>query len=191
MFSQLGPLFKTTLRQAESTDARLEIRREDKENDGKKKDEDQSAEDTSLLWEDSTSVSVEALRTFLIEFLKSRGDNVPEANVSATQNTSIMANLTPESRPPASPAAARALKAYTSNPGHNIYIPPASVEPEPSGESMDLVDLLKADELRTMHALISELDLLARKGVQTLIIEKADSFLESLVQAVRLEKSKN
>ena len=50
--------------------------------------------------------------------------------------------------------------------------------------------------LNTPHnptgALISraELDLLARRGIQTLTIEKADTFLESLVLAVRLEKQK-
>ncbi len=57
-------------------------------------------------------------------------------------------------------------------------------------ETVDLVSLLKADELRTMHQLIHELDLLARKGVESLTIEKADTFLESLVLAVRLEKAK-
>jgi hypothetical protein len=41
-----------------------------------------------------------------------------------------------------------------------------------------------------MHQLIKELDLLSARGLQTLTIEKADTFLESLVMAVALEKAK-
>lgn len=191
VFSQLGPLFKTTLRQAEQADTRLQIRREEKENEGKKEDTEEPAEETSALWEDSTEVSVGALRTFLIEFLKSRGDSVSETAGSQGENTSIMSGLTPESRPPVSNAAARAVKAYSSMQAQN-YGPPPVIEaaPEPQTEEVDLVSLLAADELRTIHVLITELDILARKGVQTLTIEKADSFLQALVEAVRVEKAK-
>ena len=191
MFSQLGPLFKTTLRQAEQADTRLQIRREEKENQGKKEDAEESAEETSALWEDSTEVSVGALRTFLIEFLKSRGDSIPEAAESQGENTSIMSGLIPESRPPVSNTAARAVKAYSSMQTQN-YGPPPVVEaaPEPQAEEVDLVSLLAADELRTIHVLIAELDILARKGIQMLTIEKADSFLQALVEAVRVEKAK-
>lgn len=191
MFSQLGPLFKTTLRQAEQADTRLQIRREDKENQGKKDDLDEEPVDTSALWEDSTEVSVEALRTFLIEFLKTKGHDTPETVPDPDNNVSIMSGLEPEYRPPVTNRAARAVKAYSSMQTQNYGPPPTPppVETE-EPEEVDLVSLLKADELRTMHVLIAELDLLARKGVQTLIIEKADSFLESLVLAVRLEKQK-
>jgi hypothetical protein len=36
----------------------------------------------------------------------------------------------------------------------------------------------------------AELDILTRRGVQTLIIEKADTFLQALVAAVRAQKLK-
>lgn len=191
VFSQLGPLFKTTLRQAEQADTRLHIRREDKEDQGKKQEFEETPEDTSGLWEDSTEVSVGALRTFLIEFLKSRGDTVPETALPTAENTSIMSGLTPESRPPATNVAAKAVKAYSSMQAQNYGPPPTPAPPpEPQQEEVDLVSLLAADELRTIHVLISELDVLAGKGVQTLTIEKADSFLQALVEAVRLEKMK-
>jgi hypothetical protein len=191
VFSQLGPLFKTTLRQAEQADTRLQIRREDKEDQGKKQEFEETAEDTSALWEDSTEVSVGALRTFLTEFLKSRGDTTAEADPTQPENSSIMSGLTPESRPPATNAAARAVKAYGSMQAQNYGPPPTPVPtPEPEAQEVDLVSLLAADELRTIHVLIAELDILARKGVQTLTIEKADTFLEALVAAVRAEKAK-
>lgn len=187
MFSQLGPLFKTTLRQAESADARLEIRRDEKQEHGRKNDYEDSQDDTSALWEDSATVSVEALRTFLIEFLKTRGLETSTVNDASAENT--MPQLTPEYRPPANSTAARAVKAYaassTSTPSY-VPQPPA----EEKAETVDLASLLRGDELRTIHVLIAELDQLARRGVTLLTIEKADSFLESLVAAVTAEKAR-
>ncbi len=186
MFSQLGPLFRTHLRQAESTDARLEIRRDEKQ-DHKKKDEQEGEADAGgSLWEDTTSVSVEALRAFLIEFLKTRGDDMPQTQI--TGDTAFAQPPQPEKRTPINNRAAQAVKAYTSMAGQSQYEPPAQEKSE--AEEVDLVSLLKADELRTIHILIHELELLARKGVQTLTIEKADTFLEALVVAVRTEKLK-
>lgn len=191
VFTQLGALFKTTLRQAEQADTRLQIRREDKENQGKKDDPEEAPVDTSALWEDSTEVSVGALRTFLLEFLKGRGEAAPEAEAIIDENTSIMSGLTPEYRPPVTNKAARAVKAYSSLQTQNYGPPPvvAAAPAEPSGD-VDLVSLLQADEVRTIHVLITELDQLAQKGIQTLTIEKADTFLESLVMAVRAEKQR-
>jgi len=188
VLSQLGPLFKTHLRQAEHADTRLEIRRDEKHDQGKKQEYEAQDEDTGALWEDSTAVSVEALRTFLIEFLKSRGDEVPEAGIPLADG-SIGSGMSPEYRPPISTRAAQAVKAYSSM---QAQMTPPTMPPEPSksAPAVDLVDLLHADEIRTMHVLITELDALWRKGIQTLIINKAETFLEALVLAVRLEKEK-
>lgn len=183
MFSQLGPLFKTHLRQAESTDARLAIRRDEKQDQGKKDEQAPEENQTDSLWEDTTSVSVEALRTFLVEFLKTRGDAFAETSITADTSASPAAM---EQRKPVNPRAAAAVRAYSAMAGQNHYEPPAE---EPSTE-VDLVSLLKADEVRTIHVLIHELEQMAKRGVQTLMIEKADTFLEALVQAVRTEKSR-
>lgn len=194
MFSQLGPLFKTHLRQAERTDTRLEIRREDEQDQGKKREEEAAEDTNSVLWEDSTTVSVEALKAFLIEFLKSRGDDVPEA---PTPTDELALQPHPEYRPPANPRTARAVQAYSSTAAHAPPPPPATAALEEKSQDsaatearVDLVSLLAADEIRTMHVLITELDALHRGGVQTLVIEKAGTFLEALVLAVRAEKLK-
>lgn len=190
MFSQLGSIFKTHLRQAEKSDTRLEIRRDEKQDQGKKQEFETADEDTSALWEDSTTVSVEALKSFLVEFLKSRGDEVPEAQAPVAGDADY-SSLTPEYRPPVNTRTARAVKAYSSMAAQTS---PSVLPPEPpetnASEQVDLVSLLAADEVRTMHLLISELDALTRRGVTTLTIEKADTFLEALVLAVRAEKQK-
>jgi hypothetical protein len=186
VFSQLGPLFKTHLRQAERSDARLDIPRDERHDQGKKQESEEQDNAGSGLWEDSTAVSVEALKAFLIEFLKGRGDDVPEAQTS-TQDIDY-AGITPEYRPPVNNRAAQAVKAYASMAAQVSTPPPPP--PESETETVDLVSLLAADEVRTMHVLISELETLSRRGVQTLTIEKADTFLEALVLAVRAEKEK-
>lgn len=190
MFSQLGPLFKTHLRQAEKSDARLEIRRDEKQEHGKKQEFEEPDTGGGDLWEDSTAVSVEALKAFLIQFLKSRGDDVPEA--SAVPETSETLIPTPEYRPPVNNRAAQAVRAYSSMAAQQGTMPPPPPSPPEAekAQSVDLVSLLAADEVRTMHVLITELDALSRRGVQTLTIEKADTFLEALVLAVRAENAK-
>jgi hypothetical protein len=191
VFSQLGPLFRTHLRQAEKSDTRLEIRRDDPRDQRKKQEFEEPQESAADLWEDSTAVSVEALKAFLVEFLKSRGDDVPEAQDLQAAN---ILQITPEYRAPVNTRTAQAVKAYGAMAAQTLATPPAEAQTEQTtaeaDASIDLVSLLAADEVRTMHVLISELDAFSRKGVQTLVIEKADTFLEALVMAVRAEKQK-
>lgn len=191
MFSQLGPLFKTVLRQAESADTRLAIRRDEKQDQGKKQDFDSPSEDSSALWEDSTTVSVDALRTFLIEFLKTRGEALTdeETALSAAAHQ-LQADRAAPPDPAISAKAARAVKAYGTAAAHPAA-PDTPVEETGEDGHENLADLLAADELRTIHRLIHELDLLARRGVSMLAIEKAATFLDALVAAVQLEKDKS
>lgn len=185
MFSQLGPLFKATFRHAESTDTRQTIHHEDKK-DGRRKEDDGADDDSSALWEDSAGVSVDALRTFLINFLS--GTAVQTGLAAAAD----LASQPPPPPPrPVNTATARAAGAYQSmadrvEPHH--YTPPPLNEPPPETPRTD-ADLLHAAEVRTIHQLIADLDDLAGRGVTELTIEPADSFLDSLVNAVNAVKS--
>ena len=188
MLSQLGPLFKTIFRKAEQSDARLEIRREEKENYKQKEHEEEEEVNDIDLWEDTTYVSIEALRSFLVDFLKSYGDASPENNINSEIET---INKMPQLSQPQNainPQAARAQEAYAAM---SVYAAPAAVKEEskPSLERKSLVDLLESDEIRTIHILIKEIDHLAKRNVHTLVIEKAETFLKALVMAV--EKQKN
>lgn len=181
MFSQLGPLFKTAFRQAEASDARLEIRRDEKQEQGRREEREEE-EDSGFLWEDKTTVSVESLKAFLIAFLREKG--APE-----TDRAAVSAAQTAESAPaqkPLSTVATRAVKAYTAL---SPQTPPPPPEPEDTAPGIPLADLLESGELRTMHVLIRELDGLAARGVHDLTIEKADTFLNALVLAVTKAKS--
>lgn len=184
MLSQLGSVFKTTFRQAEAADARLEIRREEKENGGKKKDGREESADDSALWEDSMAVSVAALHSFLVEFLKSHGAPLPQEEQIAVAAPSADYQ---EPRPPVNSIAARAVKAYTAMaPAAPSSIAPSTPE---TPVVVNPADLLSAEEIRAIHVLITDVDALAKSGVQTLNITIVGTFLESLIEAVRLTKN--
>lgn len=190
MFSQLGPLFKTMFRSAEAADARLEIRREEKESGRKREGDEETIPDNNDLWEDSTSVSVTALRTFLIDFL--RNQNGHDTTPDLAQQQQDLPNIdmpAEEVQPPAptSTIAMRAAKAYGAMAAQNT--PPAPLQPpQPAGEE-NLADLLESDEVRQIHQLIAELDDITRKGIESLKIElEGRTFLEAVATAIHAAK---
>lgn len=172
------------MRQAESADTRLGIRRDEKHEQNKKDHPEKEEEDESLLWNDSTTVSVEALKTFLNEFLKTKNIE-PETQASGTSQEDT---YRPEPLKPTTTIAARAMKAYGSYVDHEPAVPP--VEPQEQETPEDLSALLRTDEVRTMYGLIRELTALHNRGVEFLTIGKADTFLEALVIAVENEKKR-
>lgn len=186
MFSQLGPLFKTVFRATEHADARLEIRREEKESGRKKNDRNEAEEDTGALWEDSTGVSVSALRTFLFEFLHK--NNAPEP---ASDIAESIVTMPPLQTAPVSSVAARAVKAYGAMAAHNHPAPPPPVlQAPPEQPPEDLASLLEANEIRQIHRLIGELDGLARLGIDSLSIKlDGRTFLDAVAEAIRLQKN--
>lgn len=188
MFSQLGPLFKTTLlREAERADTRLEIRRHEQDQQGRKNEDNKADDEGSFLWDDSTQVSVEALKNFLVEFLKDKtqGQGIGNSATSRTEQTPAA------TRTPVNPVAERAMKAYGVSASH---APSSAPEESPAIEifaeqSAEPQDGIESEDIRNMHMLIADLDMLSRQGVQMLTIEKADSFLEALIMAVRTAKA--
>jgi hypothetical protein len=139
------------------------------------------------LWEDSTGVSVSALRTFLIEFLQKHnaGDSAPDVEAETV-------TLPPQAAAPVSSVAARAVKAYGAMAAQTPppIVPPAPQAPPENPAETDLASLLEAAEIRQIHRLIAELDGLARNGVESLSIQlDGRTFLDAVDEAVRLQKS--
>lgn len=183
MFSQLGPLFKTVFRNTEHADARLEIRRDEKRDGRRKAEFEDSAEDNSL-WEDSTDVSVEGLKIFLNNFVRGIDGNEtssPQENASAPENVPA----TPVHLEPANTTTARAIGAYQSMAQKSGTAPPPVIPAEKTSAD---VDLLHAQDVRVIYKLIEDLEIISSRGVQTLTIQRANTFLESLANAVALAK---
>lgn len=190
MFSRLGPLFKTTFRQAESNDTRLAIPHDEREKGRRKEDEETNKETGQDPWEDSASVTVDALRAFLINFLKTVPGAEDEASLAGLKENETLSTRPPEQKRPTNTQNAKAVRAYQSmaEKTKKTTIPsskkPASEKIEPTA------DLLQSQELRDIYQLIDDLEELEQKGLQILKIEKAETFIDGMKNAVRLEKSK-
>lgn len=188
MFSQLGPLFKTTFRQAESNDTRQSIPHEERD-EQRRRHEETEKEDKKDMWEDDTSVTIPALRTFLMNFLKTMPGMEDMLSQPAEVEKKPLSGRPPEPTRPTNTRNAKAVRAYQSmaekaTPSAPLETAQPDKRPEPTA------DLLQSKELRDIYALIDDLELLDRRGIKLLHIRKADSFIESLKQAVVLEKSK-
>lgn len=187
MFSNLGPLFKATIRQAEKVDTRMAIRKDEPRDEGRKKDPREEEDEDSALWEDSMGVSIESLRAFLINFVSGQTAHVAGTaglGLESSDDTAIIAPQ-PEIREPQNTQTARAMQAYQSmaDKGVGAYHPP----PPPAATSD--VDLVQAEDVRLIHALIADLVLLGEAGHETLPLEKSDTFLHAIQEAVARLKS--
>ncbi len=183
MFSQLGPLFKTTFRKAESNDTRQKIPHEEHDRHQKKQNEDQAKNDRQEVWEDHTDVSIGALRAFLINFLK----ELPEA-----QAIGIPAALPqkhnvrpPQKSRPTSTKNAKAIRAYQAQAAYMVA-PPAEKQQTGNTENPPKTSrpAIANKEMRDIYQLIDNLEILSNRGVQILTIEKSGDFLTSLRHSV-------
>lgn len=190
MFSQLGPLFKTTFaRQAEANDTRQSIPHEERDERRRRREEEDRKETESDFWEDNTSVSVDALRAFLINFIKTMPGMEDAPLPEQPKGDKDLPARPPEAKRPTSTHNAKAVRAYQSMAAQsqNETIKPPKTDDKIAAPT---ADLLESKELRDIYALIDDLDNLSQAGTQELQIQKADSFLESLKNAVYLKKSK-
>lgn len=182
MFSQLGPLFKTTFRQAEANDTRQAIPHDERDKNKRKEEEENTTAETKDLWTDDTSVTVDALQAFLINFLNdlSTEDNETEQTQNIEQDLSARP---PEKIRPTNTKNAKAVRAYQAR-------AEGSYTPAQTTLKQNTEPTLQSKELRDIYRLISDLNILSQRGVQSLSILQADSFIESLKNAVILALSK-
>lgn len=190
MFSQLGPLFKTTFRQAESNDTRQHIPHDERDKGRRKREEAEKENTATDPWVDDTSVTVEALHTFLINFLKTMPGADDGLTDTEKEDQKPITNRPPEKKRPTNTHNAKAVRAYQSMADKvSDTKPPLPPQNTSSGQE-PTADLLQSQELRDIHRLIDDLDKLAGNGVQALHIRPAASFVESLKDAVKLALSK-
>lgn len=190
MFTALRNIFTRPPRQAESSDTRQEIRRQDPDQQRRKPKNNDRNEAKIFGDYDEATVSVKALRLFLKNLLKSAGAN-PQVGSSQKKETPVppaRPSPSPEQRAPeAESPAARAAGVYEAasrkehSGGFSIDDTPAA----PPAESVPL----KSEEMRTIHALLADLQILSEKKVEYLRIERSETFLDSLVQAVEKAKA--
>lgn len=136
-------------------------------------------------------VSLEALRSFLINFMKT----LPGGEGLAQEETRKQEERLSRHRPkepsrPTNTHNARAVRAYQSMASHAEEKGDSTEESDISTRQVQHAGLLESKELRDIYGLIDDLELLRRRGIEQVHIKKADSFIEALKNAVTLLKSK-
>ncbi len=185
MFSNFGSIFNIRPRHAENTDARLDIRRHDPDQERRRKKDAEAQNNAGFETDDNATVTVEALGIFLVNFLESL--QAPGANSAASSKISVQGQTharESSSHPHIDGEAAKAAGAYRHAPQRNDHAP-AAPPPAPTTPAIELA----ADDVRTIHRLLADLGPLTERGIEYLTIERGESFLASLVAAV--EKAKN
>ncbi|MGB4058467.1 MAG: hypothetical protein WBK77_10335 [Alphaproteobacteria bacterium] len=183
MFSSFGNIFITPPRQAESADARLDIRRHDPDQENRRRKRDENSSDAFDGTEDSATVTVEALRLFLENFLKSL-EPKKDDGVGTLKADLIIPDQDSYAPPPVVDGAqARAAGVYR----HVAQGVEKSAAPivRPDNVSAPSVEL-GADDVRTIYKLIDDLKPLIERGITHVTIERGESFLGSLVRAVTM-----
>ncbi|MCB1783595.1 MAG: hypothetical protein KDI13_06325 [Alphaproteobacteria bacterium] len=186
MFSTIKPVYGTERpRETENTDARLALYRraaDDRRNGRKNKEK--SGQD--LFGEDNASVSTESLLAFLEEFLEQRFGQKP-SNEKYAPNIPAQSDIymTPlASRPIGSNRAIKAAQAYAhaaqtvQKTSENTY---TAAAPDHEGPK----------DMQTIMALINDLKILAKSGVETIDITRGNSFLNSLAQSIQQARTTN
>lgn len=193
MFSQLGSLFQTQIRQAEPNDARQQIPHEERDNHRKNKDDTNKEDEPTQKWTDDTVVSIPALHSFLINFIKTLPDTEDSAFLQRHDKSNQISTRPKEEVRPSNTHNAKAVRAYQTMASHctvDIKEEEEDNNIEPPSNNDPTVDKLQSKELRDLHQLIIDLEYLQSKNIENLNILKAESFIEGMKNAVRLIKSK-
>jgi hypothetical protein len=181
MDSKLDSLFRTTFQPAQQTDTWQGIRREEPHNEQNKKKPRKEKEDGEF-GDDEATLSVQALYEFLKNILTQAGEKMPGTIAQTMPDEEL-----DDAPRPVNPASAHAARAYQttarSAPGQRIDFSerPAGVASTPAGPALTL----SAEELRTIHKLLDDIESLGRRGIGAIPLIPAESFLLSLALGVK------
>ncbi|GJL85696.1 MAG: hypothetical protein DHS20C02_14710 [Micavibrio sp.] len=184
MFSSVSSIFATKPREAESTDTRLGIRRHDPDQEQPKRKKKDDEEATFFNEGDEATVSIEALQIFLENFLHSllETTGMPAAPANNPAQHTQKMPMKSHDGPAAHAANAYQSTSYAVNKETHF-------DSAPGQNKVENLDIgLESHEVRMIYALLADLKILAQQNVQTLHIERGNTFLLSLAAAV--EKSK-
>jgi hypothetical protein len=186
--TRFDPLIKAVARQAENVYTKMAIRRDETENFWRKKRGEDEAASRSIPWEDTTDVSILALRGFLEDLL-----GVPHTDQSILTTGELpllpVTGNNEQHTPPAT-GASYAARAYrtTGRVVHdeNVTSPPPVISTPSS--ALQLGDDFGDAERDMMRGYIDDLTALEKQGISHLTLRRSLTFLESIHQAIENTK---
>lgn len=166
-------------RHAENSDGKMAIRHEEEKSERKKQDDRRGELTLPEDVYDQTTLGVRALIDFLKKFLQSLDHQSQAATSSVAPEDKKDIQSQPETAidHPSNPVAAAAAQAY----GRTAQQRTEYRTTAPAAPS-----LLQSAEIRQIHELLTKLNQLDQKNIAGLKLYKADSFVQSLVNAADL-----
>lgn len=185
MYSRLDALFRAMPRHAEQIDTRQYIRPKTSDDDRPKKDGNAKPDDQDL-WEDHTDISLAALRAFL-EAMISGGDEGVRKEGQDEEGPGAAPSAADKRRSPdASKAASAYQKTYrATHTGGEID----GVDIDMANYHQPAAALVEADR-KMIDDLLNDIAFLAARHITSLQIVRGDSFAQSLVEAIKIEKAR-
>ncbi|PJB69725.1 MAG: hypothetical protein CO093_09815 [Alphaproteobacteria bacterium CG_4_9_14_3_um_filter_47_13] len=180
MYSRLDPIFKTQIRPVESLDTRQAIRQQNRTDGQGKQHEDKKNKNDEDLWEDHTTLSTRAIKSFLEQLVKeTKIQNRPVQNEENIDFTNTLRQGLPLQTDNS-----RAAQAYERT--YRTTHKEEEVLPVPE-DSLSIE--LELEEIRVIHKLIEDLERILGQHIESITLTKRDSFLQSLVEAVEAIKT--
>lgn len=200
MYSHLDRIFRpyndVGRRHAEGADTHMALQKHDPDKKGRKGKKDDT--DDEDFWEDSTSVSVTALKAFLEGLVggetaagQSSQSLARDARAQSVDGDNGGQGEQPAARPPAKPQNTKAAKAYqrTYEAVHpEETLGPSKVKDHVGSTAATEVELSPKDR-RAIHRLIDDLNSFAEHDIHHLYIHPSASFLQSLIDAAEKIKA--
>ena len=187
--TRLDPFIQAVARKAEGIYTKMAIQRDESQDLTRRRKDQNDTDATPIPWEDTTEVSVVALRGFL-EDLLGLAHSIPQANTDILPLPPV-----PDNQPTApQTAASHAAQAYRTT-GRVVHdenveiVEPSPIIP-PSAPDTDVVlgDDFGEEEREVMRGYLSDLVGLERAGVTFLTLRRSLTFLESIDQAIKSAK---
>lgn len=202
----INHLFVTPPRQAEHADARMQTRRQNPDED--RRSSDDRKDDTPFDTEDKPVVSVQALLSFLQDFLTSLAPQTQPGDTDAGETPPpeghAQADEAPSATTPKPPALDSAYRASArpsapklqAQKAAQAYQAGARTQPGNVGHTQKTTLKeaatalgLSQREYKTIEQLIVDLKQLSALHIEHLTLQKTESFLQSLVLSVETAKN--
>lgn len=184
--TRLDPFIQAVARKAEGIYTKMAIQRDESQDLTKRQKNDHDSEAGSALWEDTTDVSVVALKGFLEDLLGlSHSTPLTDTDILPLPPVPVDQPTAPQT------AASHAAQAYrtTGRVVHDenveIMAPSPIIPPSAPDNSVRLGDDFGDAERETMRGYLSDLAALERAGVTFLTLRRSLTFLESIDQAIK------
>ena len=186
--TRIDPLIQAVARKAENIYTKMALQRDESQDLNRRKKDDTESDYSPIPWEDTTDVSIVALRGFL-EDLLGLTHQTPLAG------SDILPLPTPDTEQPTAPqtAASHAAQAYRTMGrvvhDENVELPPPVIPDTISDEEVRLGNDFGDAERDQMRGYLQDLRDLERNGITYLTLRRSLTFLESIALAIQDAKN--